>query len=90
MDECLTCPGRVTRLGKSSQLMTKKPSERAISKIVNKDVTVRISCAGFTDIMFRKYHLDGEVHLPAVPGQKPPPASPVMSPGFPGQIQPIF
>lgn len=90
MDEYLTCPGRVTRLGKSSQLMTKKLSEKATSVTVKKDVTVRISCAGFMGIMLRKYHLDGKVQLPAVPGQKPPSASPVMSPVFPGQIQPIF
>lgn len=59
--------------------MTKKSPEKATSIMVNKDVTVRISCASFIDMLFRKYHLNGKVQLPAVPGQKPPPASPIMS-----------
>lgn len=41
-------------------------------------------------IMFRKYHLDNIIQLPAVPGQKPPPVSPAMSPVLLVQIQHIF
>lgn len=70
--------------------MKKQPSEKATTLIVNQDVTVRILCTGFMDFVFRKYHKDGKVQLPAVPGHKPPPVSPRMSPVYSGQIQPIF